>query len=855
MSDKIKKIIPYFLVLIILVGVFSSVEEVKASTANPTEPCVIQYGTPINRPCVLPETTQPPAGTPQGQPQPEGPLPVCVYNMGTATNRPCTDPATTAAATTPDPNKTPFENALDDHCLSIADGSVGGCLAQLFYFLFQTIPAFLLSLAGKLFDVVIALSLDSTTYKTGFIEQAWIIVRDFSNIFFILILLYVAIQTILGIGHETKKIIVQVIIMALLINFSMFFTKVVIDSSNILALVFYNKISAPQGDTPANIETLDAKKKSVREKGVSQRLVQGFDITRLIGAEFFEQAKSRSGFTLVSVGTGASAAGGAVAGAALTAWLGPGAAIGAVAGAGIGAFLAWVNSDKVPPSLLMSILIPGGIIMYYAIYTFFTAGVAFLSRIIELWILIIFSPFAFMSSALPILKKVSSIGWDEWVKKLVAIAFMAPIFIFFLFLIFKIIESDITKDLLSPTRALGEQWLLETIVLISIAAFIILALLNKATKYAKKAAGEIGEVITKGIMLTAGMAVGGTALGGAFVGRAAIGGFMKAASTGDTAASRMQGSAGRIANLKTSLAAPNTTIVEKARIRKEIWREYKDQISGSIQQRIPGLQTAQTWMGTRLNQDQHNIEHAAHARHDLDQAANAVAPGKKWEELNGEKRYEARRQIAREKVIRDNAASGTSIKDSAGNVVTRSVTNPDTGAVTNVPIGAFGTRGWDKLGTEERAAIDRSAEVGNDPITNHVIAGSALDTNKPGGGTTEADTLIVAARYKQGIVSNVVQSGVTGSYDVRNLANVIAKEQSTGFAKMAMGITGALSIGMRGGFKQMGVSYGESQRSFFKDLGNTISESLKSAKINVDLSHVGEVQKEDKKGGGGGGHH
>ena len=59
--------------------------------------------------------------------------------------------------------------------------------------------------------------------------------------------------------------------------------------------------------------------------------------------------------------------------------------------------------------------------MYYAIYTFFTAGVAFLSRIIELWILIIFSPFAFMSSALPILKKVSSIGWDEWVKKLVAI--------------------------------------------------------------------------------------------------------------------------------------------------------------------------------------------------------------------------------------------------------------------------------------------------------------------------------------------------------------------------------------------------------------------------------------------------
>ncbi|MES3031966.1 MAG: hypothetical protein V4699_01855 [Patescibacteria group bacterium] len=747
MKKKIYKIIPYCLILIILVGLFTPIMQVNAADA------------------------------------------------------------------------TPFENALNHHCSTITSGSVGGCLAQLFYFLFQTIPAFLLSLAGKLFDIVVALSLDSATYKVGFIDQAWVVVRDFSNIFFILVLLYVAIQTILGMGHETKKVIVQVIVMALLINFSMFFTKVVIDSSNILALVFYNKISAPQGDSPADLVSL--KNKSVQEKGITQRLVQGFDITRLIGAEFFEQAKSRSGFTLVSVGTGASAAGGAVAGAALTAWLGPGAAIGAVAGAGVGAFLAWVNSSEIPPSLLMSILIPGGIIMYYAIYTFFTAGVAFLSRIIELWILIIFSPFAFMSSTLPILAKRKYIGWDEWVKKLFEIAFMAPIFMFFLWLIFKIIEADITKDLLSPTRTLGQQWLLETIVLISIAAFIILALLKKATEYAKKASGEIGEVVTSGIKLAAGLAVGGAALSGAYVGRTAVGSFMKGASTGDTAANRMIGSAGRIVAHQATIANPASTIVERTQARKEIWRERKDQIKGNIEQMNIGgwsIDRVQQGVGRRLNQDQHSIEEAAHARHDLNEAAAVVVPGKKWEDLNGGQRDLARRNMERDRIVRENSGNTLAAAGTRGHV-------PGLAA-------PLQNRKWKDLSPTEQGTIDA---VVNPRVQAH--------------NTYSDDHIIQEARVKQGIISSAVQSTVTGSYDVRNIANLIAKEQSTGFNKLTIGLMAAVAMGMRGGFKTAGVNYGEGQGNFFKDLGNTITDALKDIKIDVDLSHVGETKKEDGKGG------
>ena len=74
------------------------------------------------------------------------------------------------------------------------------------------------------------------------IDIAWTTVRDVANMGFIFVLLYASIELILGIGKDTRKLIVSMIIAALLINFSLFFTKVVIDSSNILAITFYNAI-------------------------------------------------------------------------------------------------------------------------------------------------------------------------------------------------------------------------------------------------------------------------------------------------------------------------------------------------------------------------------------------------------------------------------------------------------------------------------------------------------------------------------------------------------------------------------------------------------------------------------------
>jgi hypothetical protein len=67
--------------------------------------------------------------------------------------------------------------------------------------------------------------------------------RDLANISFIFILLYTAIQTILGQATgKMKSAILGIVVAAVLINFSLFFTRVAIDTSNILAITFYTPI-------------------------------------------------------------------------------------------------------------------------------------------------------------------------------------------------------------------------------------------------------------------------------------------------------------------------------------------------------------------------------------------------------------------------------------------------------------------------------------------------------------------------------------------------------------------------------------------------------------------------------------
>ncbi len=110
----------------------------------------------------------------------------------------------------------------------------------------------ILGIAGFLLNTVIdttIIGIKSLLDGISGINIAWSVIRDLVNISFIFILLYTAIMTIVGEGgQQIKKAITGVVLAAILINFSLFFTKVVIDTSNLVTITFHEAIVTNCGE-------------------------------------------------------------------------------------------------------------------------------------------------------------------------------------------------------------------------------------------------------------------------------------------------------------------------------------------------------------------------------------------------------------------------------------------------------------------------------------------------------------------------------------------------------------------------------------------------------------------------------
>ena len=107
-------------------------------------------------------------------------------------------------------------------------------------------------------------------YRLAGVLNGWEILRDLANMVFIFILLYIAFATILQISNfNTKRILITLIIIALLVNFSFFLTGIVIDVSNILALFLYNIITENGADIGEIFTALTQISESVEENSFS----------------------------------------------------------------------------------------------------------------------------------------------------------------------------------------------------------------------------------------------------------------------------------------------------------------------------------------------------------------------------------------------------------------------------------------------------------------------------------------------------------------------------------------------------------------------------------------------------------
>jgi hypothetical protein len=399
-----------------------------------------------------------------------------------------------------------FRDRLDP-CASLMDGSFMGCVQQGTYILFVSVPSFILGVVAKFFNFSIALTLSSNFYNLPFIAIIWKVIRDFSNIAFILVLLYAAFQTILGLGHGgAKKIIGTVVLIALIVNFSLFFTKIVIDSSNILALVFYNQIKVVNEPSDA-VKVSNPKKTGVEEKNIAGALTSGFEINAFFNQLTFEVVKVKQDglkeWSMVAMVT-AAAAKVAVATAA-----GPAGIAGAIlAGLGVGIFNGTKSMTMESSLLIISVMMAYGIVISILAYSFFIAALAFFGRMMNLIMLMVVSPFAFVSYTIPSLKKIDTIGFDSWIHKLMESSFVAAVFLFIIYVIAVILQNNPFDAVFMRGPEISSQ-----LITLFMPAVLIAILLLKATKYTQKASGEFAGTIVGFGKAVAGLAAG-VAIGG-----------------------------------------------------------------------------------------------------------------------------------------------------------------------------------------------------------------------------------------------------------------------------------------------------------------------------------------------------
>lgn len=130
-------------------------------------------------------------------------------------------------------------------------GSWGQCAIDAALFIVKativSLAASFLQLCAYIFEFSIQISIVQfsnlvTGGDTPWLTNIWGIIRDVLNIGVIFVLLYAAIQVIVGRGGEIKKLIAGVILFGVMTNFSLFLTKAAVDITNVIALEFYQQM-------------------------------------------------------------------------------------------------------------------------------------------------------------------------------------------------------------------------------------------------------------------------------------------------------------------------------------------------------------------------------------------------------------------------------------------------------------------------------------------------------------------------------------------------------------------------------------------------------------------------------------
>ncbi len=372
------------------------------------------------------------------------------------------------------------------------NGSVMGCVAQILYGGVFRPVAFFAQLMGQIFDFFLGYSLSDESYRHDFIQTGWQLVRDISNIFFIIIMVWSGLIAVFNTKKASyKQVIPTLIINALIINFSLFATRIVIDLSNITARIFYNQMVVKVGGEVVSGNT--------GFKPISEAIVSSFNPQSIFRNSVLqsEEVKKDEGESSENEGASFNSQSNVA--------------------QDNGGFKRYSKEYASYFALVTLIAI---MITFSVAVMFWKTAFIFVGRVVGLYVAMIFSPFAFLSrGGLPLVSKIPSLKFDSWWGDLYKYALVAPIFVFFLYIINAFLNVEFFQKVGLDQNGQG---FFGSVMYVLIPMLIIYTLVTKGVKVAENFAGDIGKMAQSFGNRTAGVVVGG-ALGAATGGVAIAG--------------------------------------------------------------------------------------------------------------------------------------------------------------------------------------------------------------------------------------------------------------------------------------------------------------------------------------------
>jgi hypothetical protein len=260
--------------------------------------------------------------------------------------------------------------AVSNTLTSVIISIVGVVLTIAAYLFDSAMTYFVLQMGGLIRDSGIGVNID----------LVWTVTRDLVNLTFIFGLVYVGFRTILDAGTDTKKMLASIIISALLVNFSLFISKVVIDVSNVTASEIYKQMKISRQSREGTTE---------QTLGISEMFLSRMGIYKLI----------------------------------------------AVPNPATGALEATAKTQTSENNL--ALVIGASIFILVAAFVFFASAILLVIRAGVLIVLMILSPVAFAATVFPAFK-----GWrDRWWHSLFSQAFFAPALLFMFYITLKMAEG------------------------------------------------------------------------------------------------------------------------------------------------------------------------------------------------------------------------------------------------------------------------------------------------------------------------------------------------------------------------------------------------------------------------------